>query len=72
MSTWHNDRIVWGPVLVARCVKWALHVHVFDESVNEVVIIVTRCIKHNWQFWIEAAPLPGKTSQVYDLSINTI
>ena len=45
MSAWHIDRIVWGPVLVARCVKWALRVHVVEESVKEVVISVTRYMK---------------------------
>ena len=47
MCPLHNDRVVWGPLLVARCVKWALHVYVVDESVNEVVVILTRCMKHN-------------------------
>ena len=44
MCTWHNDRVVWGPLLVARCVEWTLHV---DESMNEVVVILTVCMKHN-------------------------
>ena len=35
MCTWHNDRVVWGPLLVARCVEWTLHV---VESVSEVVV----------------------------------
>ena len=33
-----NNRVVWGPLLVARCVKCALHVYVVYESVNEVII----------------------------------
>ena len=44
MCTWHNDRVVGGPLLVARCVEWTLHV---DESMNEVVVILTVCMKHN-------------------------
>ena len=60
MSTWHNDRIVWGPVLVASCVEWALHVHVVEESVNEVVIIVTHCMKTTDNFGLKLHPYQVK------------
>ena len=67
MDTWHNDRIVWGPVLVARCVKCALHVHVVEESVNEVVINVTRCMTTTDNFGLKLHPY-----QVKHLRFKTI